>query len=174
MTARRKLAVGDRLQTSGRHLATVAAARDFSGAMVTYDLTIDRVHTYYVVAGGAPVLVHNTLPCSVALDALSAMGKRPYSGDLSQAGYSYRKHMDKGQLPIVPKDSASLNNAGETLLDDILTDPHSEFIQLPDGRLRVISNSIVNPWKGDGAGKDYFIGVTFRSDGTLQYFGVYK
>jgi hypothetical protein len=39
---------------------------------------------------------------------------------------------------------------------------------------RVISNSIVNPWQGDGFGKDYFIGVTFRSDGTLHYFGVYK
>jgi hypothetical protein len=170
-----RLAVGDRLQTSGPELASVAAVRDYSGAMATYDLTIDGVHTYYVVAGDAPVLVHNTMPCGIALEALSAMGRQIYSGDLTQAGYSYRKHMDKGQLPIVPKIPAkSLNDAGQALLDDILTDPHSEFIRFPDGRLRVISNSIVNPWKGEGAGKDYFIGATFRSDGSLHYFGVYK
>ncbi|HEV7964462.1 MAG TPA: RICIN domain-containing protein [Actinoplanes sp.] len=170
-----RLAVGDRLQTGGPEPATVAAVRVYSGAMVTYDLTIDDVHTYYVVAGAVPVLVHNTTPCSVALEALSATGRQIYSGKLTQAGYSYRKHMDKGQLPTVPKvPEQSLNDAGQALLDDILTDPHSQFIQFPDGRLRVISNSIVNPWKGPGAGTDYFIGVTFRSDGSLHYFGVYK
>jgi hypothetical protein len=170
-----RLAVGDRLQTGGPEVATVEALRDYSGAMVTYDLTIEGIHTYYVGADAAPVLVHNTVPCGVALDALSAIGRQPYSGKLTQAGYSYRKHMDKGQLPTVPKvPEQSLNDAGQSLLDDILTDPHSQFIQYPDGRLRVISNSIVNPWKGPGAGNDYFIGVTFRSDGSLHYFGVYN
>jgi hypothetical protein len=28
--------------------------------MVTYDLTIDTLHTYYVIAGNTPVLVHNS------------------------------------------------------------------------------------------------------------------
>jgi hypothetical protein len=170
-----RLAVGDRLQAGGTEPATVVAVRDYSGAMVTYDLTIHDVHTYYVVASGVAVLVHNTMPCSVTLDALSAMGREIYSDKLTQAGCSYRKHMDKGQLPVVPKvPEKSLNDAGGALLDDILTDPHSQFIQYPDGRFRIISNSVVNPWKGVGKGDDYFVGVTFRSDGTLQYFGVYK
>jgi hypothetical protein len=35
--------------------------------MVTYDLTIHGLHTYYVVAGDTPVLVHNSNCESIAL-----------------------------------------------------------------------------------------------------------
>ncbi len=62
-----QLAVGDRLQTTGRAVALVAKVRDYTGSMVTYDLTIDGVHTYYVAAGSTPVLVHNSMAtCSDA------------------------------------------------------------------------------------------------------------
>lgn len=33
--------------------------RRHTGSQRTYDLTVDSVHTYYVVAGDTPVLVHN-------------------------------------------------------------------------------------------------------------------
>jgi hypothetical protein len=59
-----RLNVGDRLQTSGTGSVTVSAARDYVGTKVTYDLTIDGLHTYYVVAGNTPVLVHN-MSCGV-------------------------------------------------------------------------------------------------------------
>jgi RHS repeat-associated protein len=52
-----RLRPGDRLQTSGT--ATVLAVRNYTAAMITYDLTIDGLHTYYVEAGGTAVLVHN-------------------------------------------------------------------------------------------------------------------
>ncbi|MGW4164701.1 polymorphic toxin-type HINT domain-containing protein [Streptomyces sp. NPDC004788] len=54
-----ELADGDKLRTSDGTLITVTRVRNYHEAVVTYDLTVDRLHTYYVLAGNAPVLVHN-------------------------------------------------------------------------------------------------------------------
>ncbi|MFD0636468.1 Hint domain-containing protein [Catenulispora yoronensis] len=54
-----ELKPGDRLQTAGSDTVTVLSVRNYTSSMVTYDLTIDGLHTYYVVAGDTPVLVHN-------------------------------------------------------------------------------------------------------------------
>jgi hypothetical protein len=35
------------------------ALHAYTAEMVTYNLTVDNLHTYYVLAGGVPVLVHN-------------------------------------------------------------------------------------------------------------------
>jgi RHS repeat-associated protein len=53
------LRVGDELQTPDGGSATVTGLRQYHTTAVTYDLTIDGLHTYYVVAGSTPVLVHN-------------------------------------------------------------------------------------------------------------------
>ncbi|WP_197085227.1 RHS repeat-associated core domain-containing protein [Saccharothrix sp. ST-888] len=50
---------GDELQTADGHTATVSTVRLYQAAKTTHDLTIDGVHTYYVLAGTTPVLVHN-------------------------------------------------------------------------------------------------------------------
>jgi hypothetical protein len=51
--------VGDQLDTPGDgHIALVSAHR-YVKSIRTYNLTIDTVHTYYVLAGATPVLVHN-------------------------------------------------------------------------------------------------------------------
>jgi len=74
-----QLTVGDRLQTTaaGGAVGTVEAVRNYTGSMVTYDLTIDSLHTYYVVAGGTPLLVHN-IDCGPALKAaMSVSGLNP-------------------------------------------------------------------------------------------------
>jgi hypothetical protein len=47
------------LQTSDGHTALILALRDYTATTVTYNLTIDTLHTYYVEAGDTPVLVHN-------------------------------------------------------------------------------------------------------------------
>ncbi|MGW3983876.1 LamG-like jellyroll fold domain-containing protein [Streptomyces mirabilis] len=49
---------GDALQTP-TGTATVTAVRLYHAHTTTYDLTIGDLHTYYVEAGGTPVLVHN-------------------------------------------------------------------------------------------------------------------
>ncbi|TVT44607.1 type IV secretion protein Rhs [Amycolatopsis rhizosphaerae] len=54
------LRVGDRLQTEDGATVSIINLRDYTATMVTYNLTIDQLHTYYVLAGNTPVLVHNT------------------------------------------------------------------------------------------------------------------
>jgi hypothetical protein len=51
--------VGDLVQGVGAGTATVLALHRHAAAITTYNLTIDGLHTYYVVAGSTPVLVHN-------------------------------------------------------------------------------------------------------------------
>jgi large repetitive protein len=49
------LKAGDQLQTTNGNTATITAVRLFHATTVTYDLTINGLHTYYVQAGYAPV-----------------------------------------------------------------------------------------------------------------------
>ncbi|WP_033259272.1 polymorphic toxin-type HINT domain-containing protein, partial [Kitasatospora setae] len=54
------LKVGDQLQTADRTLATIVATRTYGTPPSTaHNLTVANLHTYYVVAGSTPVLVHN-------------------------------------------------------------------------------------------------------------------
>ncbi|MFE3648698.1 polymorphic toxin-type HINT domain-containing protein [Streptomyces sp. NPDC059152] len=71
---------GDRVQTTGKSVATVRAVHAYRAAVRTYNLSVDGVHTYYVVAGDIPVLVHN---CAMKRDAKSLKGvkaPRQYGG----------------------------------------------------------------------------------------------
>ncbi|BCJ37538.1 hypothetical protein Athai_50410 [Actinocatenispora thailandica] len=62
---------GDTLQTpTGR--AQVVALHLYTATQTTYDLTIHRLHTYYVKAGATPVLVHN---CGYEAEATAAQGR---------------------------------------------------------------------------------------------------
>lgn len=60
------LRVGDRLRTPDGSVRAVTALHDRSGLAprTVYDLTVEDLHTFFVLAGAAPVLVHN---CKVAL-----------------------------------------------------------------------------------------------------------
>jgi hypothetical protein len=49
--------------------ATVAAVTTFAGDQSMYNLTVEGTHTYYVVAGHTPVLVHN-YDCGNVIDIL--------------------------------------------------------------------------------------------------------
>ncbi|MFJ4436145.1 polymorphic toxin-type HINT domain-containing protein [Streptomyces sp. NPDC088923] len=51
---------GDRLRSTDDTIVTITATRHYTKHQRTYDLTIDRDHTYYVLAGETPVLVHNS------------------------------------------------------------------------------------------------------------------
>ena len=58
-TPARALRVGERLQTENGATVSITGIRDYTATMVTYNLTIDQLHTYYVQAGTTPLLVHN-------------------------------------------------------------------------------------------------------------------
>lgn len=55
------LRVGDRLRTQDGTVRTVTTLQDRRGLtdQRVYDLTVDDLHTFYVLAGRSPVLVHN-------------------------------------------------------------------------------------------------------------------
>ncbi|MEV6075849.1 polymorphic toxin-type HINT domain-containing protein [Streptomyces sp. NPDC052069] len=54
------LRVGDELRTPNGASVAVTEARDQQGLQRTHDLTVNDLHTYYVLAGATPVLVHNS------------------------------------------------------------------------------------------------------------------
>lgn len=54
-----QLKPGDELQSTGGAAVGIVGVRLFHTTTTTYDLTIDGLHTYYVVAGTTPILVHN-------------------------------------------------------------------------------------------------------------------
>jgi hypothetical protein len=54
------------LRTPDGETHTVAAVTSYIGTRNMYNLTVDHTHTYYVIAGTTPVLVHN---CGGGVDA---------------------------------------------------------------------------------------------------------
>ena len=50
---------GERLQEPGGRTVEVLDVRHYTTTAITYDLTINGLHTYYVETGDAAVLVHN-------------------------------------------------------------------------------------------------------------------
>jgi hypothetical protein len=77
------LHIGDHLQTSNGGVVTIQSLHDYTTRMVTYNLTIDNLHTYYVLAGIVPVLVHNSNNCGPAYENPGhhdpAGGPNPYN-----------------------------------------------------------------------------------------------
>ncbi|GAA3788283.1 hypothetical protein GCM10022403_023450 [Streptomyces coacervatus] len=55
-----KLHHGDALNTATNDHAYVVTTQPTIGAANRWNLTVQQLHTYYVVAGGVPILVHNT------------------------------------------------------------------------------------------------------------------
>ncbi|MFD7099494.1 polymorphic toxin-type HINT domain-containing protein, partial [Streptomyces xanthophaeus] len=53
---------GSNLLTVDRGLVELVASRSYRTMQATYNLTVADLHTYYVLAGNTPVLVHNTGP----------------------------------------------------------------------------------------------------------------
>lgn len=53
------LTAGTKLRTTDGTTVTVAELHNFHRHQTTYDLTVGTLHTYYVLAGSVPILVHN-------------------------------------------------------------------------------------------------------------------
>ncbi|MFV2126354.1 polymorphic toxin-type HINT domain-containing protein [Micromonospora sp. LOL_013] len=54
---------GEALRTNGRSSPAVLHVERSLDIATVYNLTVAGIHTYYVLAGNTPVLVHNTGPC---------------------------------------------------------------------------------------------------------------
>ncbi|MFJ9809408.1 ricin-type beta-trefoil lectin domain protein [Streptomyces sp. NPDC101158] len=63
------LTPGHALTTPDGRPVLVVEVQQTPGTATRYNLTVDELHTFYVLAGAAPVLVHNECPTSAALKA---------------------------------------------------------------------------------------------------------
>ncbi|MEV6534185.1 polymorphic toxin-type HINT domain-containing protein [Streptomyces sp. NPDC051639] len=119
-----KLAPGHDLATPNDGDVQLAAIVAVSGEAPMYNLTVDQLHTYYVLAGGTPILVHNS-------DEFCGMVSKPNA--LARAtGYSVKQikeaiHKVKGQ--------GGWRGIGDNRNPDMLIDPKTGEVhpQMPDG-----------------------------------------
>ncbi|QFR98066.1 sugar-binding protein [Streptomyces tsukubensis] len=86
------------LTASGKTVA-VASNHPFTKQARTYNLTVAGLHTYYVLAGKTPVLVHNSGGCNVADGP--RLQARLAADELAGAdGHSFQKHVvEQGEFP---------------------------------------------------------------------------
>ncbi|BCJ52819.1 hypothetical protein Asp14428_42940 [Actinoplanes sp. NBRC 14428] len=112
----------ERLQTSDGAVVVVLRVHSFIGARVMRDLTVDRIHTYYVLAGTTPVLVHN---CG---DGLLHPG---------------RNGADDSPQDWIPMNSWTRNGAN-------LAEGNHHFVVMPDKSVRTFHESIWETAPGAG------------------------
>ena len=70
-----KLKPGDALNTATDTHATVLGTHATPGTADRWNLTVQQLHTYYVLAGGTPILVHNTCG-EIDYGSIDADGRR--------------------------------------------------------------------------------------------------
>jgi RHS repeat-associated protein len=101
-----KLHLGDRLASTGGQHPVVAALKVTPGAANRWNLTVQQLHTYYVLAGTTPILVHNSdrsdpeAVCSIGNYAVQSIASPSKSQTFSAAirrqiddlGYTFGCH----------------------------------------------------------------------------------
>ncbi|WP_405009075.1 polymorphic toxin-type HINT domain-containing protein [Kitasatospora sp. NBC_01539] len=123
------LVAGDSLRTSTGSTVTIAKTNHWAGLQAAFNLTVRDLHTYYVLAGSTPILVHNEDRCFFAGAAKARPDDLPVDAD--------------GNIhPPTPEDLANLNVHGKSAyssVDDLVSARLSagqqirSFSELPDG-----------------------------------------
>ncbi len=144
------LGSNEQLNTPGNGRVNVLSSNRYTAALRTYNLTVDTVHTFYVLAGTTLVLAHNTAPCNL------------YDGDGWQ--HVLRDHVD-GSPGVDPEAT--------------LFDPHLDPDGIGDLIEDTISTNVGHPNTPDPVTGQPRSGVVYedtfggpvgrRQDGTLLY-----
>jgi hypothetical protein len=146
-----QLRPGDYLQPRQPATITVTAIHAFTQPHTMYNLTVDNVHTYYVVAGDTPVLVHNC-PADVPYAHGSKIGPTSGSPNFEDTSVSPGEGWEwRGPgAPGTPNRGAWYNPATkETLHPDLEhidpIGPHYDY-RAPDGTFyRIYPDGRVEP-----------------------------
>jgi hypothetical protein len=94
-TEAKDLKAGDKLRSpDGETTQTVTAVKVWTGLKWMDDLTVNDVHTYYVLAGAIPVLVHN---CNVRLTKDEARSLQPPKAGLKSILSKFREKVTGGE-----------------------------------------------------------------------------
>lgn len=148
------LQVGSWLQTSSGSWVQATAVRKYHGTGKVHDLTIEDVHTYHVLAGITPVLVHNCSPSTV--QSRMYVAGRPGADATPQAS-----------LP----ESAVVTRGGN------LQDGNHHYVVMPGGSVRTFHESVFDEgiWAGHtslSGGMPVTMAGTFDvSNGSITEFG---
>ncbi|MFB8242179.1 polymorphic toxin-type HINT domain-containing protein, partial [Kitasatospora purpeofusca] len=114
----------DILRTDTGRPLEITATRHWTAFQPAYNLTVDTIHTYYVLAGTTPVLVHNSSgPCGM-LSSVAAIAKAT----------NYSAKQIKDAIHKV-KAKGGWRGNGSNRNPDVLVDPKTGEVhpQLPDG-----------------------------------------
>jgi RHS repeat-associated protein len=128
-----KLRLGDRLLSDRGGPVVIVALRDYTTTMVTYNLTIDNTHAYYVLAGRIPVLVHNTDDCDPVLGKKLEYLFGNATGSIHNTDRSVSLESQLRRIGIY--DDAAGRDAVTAHLRDVLNDEGSTVEQQDSGRV---------------------------------------
>lgn len=119
-----QLGQGDQLLTASGQLVRVIGIRPGSEHVATaYNLTVDGIHTYYVVAGATAILVHNFDGCEIGRDLIDGQAQMHIiSGDLTGGGHKWPGAPGKSVFPPLWDTERILNN-----VVDVATSPSSTW-----------------------------------------------
>ncbi|MGW7559159.1 polymorphic toxin-type HINT domain-containing protein [Streptomyces sp. NPDC054757] len=90
------LAPGMTLRSDDGSTVIVTANKAFTKHARTYNLTVDEIHTYYVLAGTTPILVHNSGGCTTMSSAIG--GDSSLAKAAQQAGKNQKVQADLDSL----------------------------------------------------------------------------
>ncbi|WP_187280382.1 RHS repeat-associated core domain-containing protein [Streptomyces sp. IB2014 016-6] len=112
------LTTGQWLQTSSGTWVQITAVTHHTKSTTVYNLTVDDLNTYYVVAGTTPVLVHNVnVTCPTPRFEVNSNGvATDLQADMSRANKVFTP---KGKRDVIQANRDV--NGGKTVCDDCLT-----------------------------------------------------
>ncbi len=131
---------------AGRGTETVVAAaiRTYSAPARVHNLTVADIHTYYVLAGATPVLVHNCSKNQGIYEFEDQLNPgKTYVGKTKNFNNRLQDHIDSGRLKS--RDDARCTHVCGTN-DDLFVAEHVRMGELR-GRGVKLSNDIASPGK---------------------------
>ncbi|MFF2367885.1 RHS repeat-associated core domain-containing protein [Streptomyces sp. NPDC058122] len=115
-----RLKTGHVLTTAADKHVKIAAVKARPGAADMYNLTVSELHTYYVLAGATPILVHNS---NAACDLVGpTRATHILDGDATGGGHRYPGAPGKTPFPQGWTDGQILSNISE-----VATSPNSTW-----------------------------------------------
>ncbi len=104
------LQAGHRLQTLDDDTVTVVGVSSYTKPLVTYDMTVEGVHAYFVMAGATPVLVHNINCRTITAGALKHIDDKHLWGGTDHAqgvmGNVFAEGIDSAKLKKLIEEAA--------------------------------------------------------------------